>query len=190
MLRLIADEERMRPIPLSLREVAKEAGITAPAIYRHFPDKETLGLEAAHCLFEQLLAAMDRADEEVVDRSPAARFAAVAHGYCRFAEENPAGFRLMFTVPPEALAGRSANPAAVAERWCAAVSRLIGEDVRTVRETAMSSWSTLHGRLMLDLPARGMWPQGDAHEFVEDLARSVADVGWLSRCCCRSSSRE
>lgn len=30
----------MRIVPLSLREVAREAGVTAPAIYRHFADRK------------------------------------------------------------------------------------------------------------------------------------------------------
>lgn len=176
MLRLIADEERMRPIPLSLREVAKEANITAPAIYRHFPDKEALGRAAMHCLFERLLEEMDRAAEEAVDLGPGRRFAAVAHGYCRFAQENPVGFRLIFTVSREALGEEGPNTDDVAERWRAAVAGLAEESMRmtqTPREAALSLWSAVHGRLMLDMSVRGMWPQGGVHEFIEDLTRSV-----------------
>lgn len=179
MLRLIADEERMSPIPLSLREVAKEANITAPAIYRHFPDKETLGREAMHRLFEQLLAAMDRADEAAAGLSPAKRFAAVAHGYCHFAQENPTGFRLIFTVPPESLGDEGPDTADVAERWLTAVTRLAAEGMRmtqSAREGALSLWSAVHGRLMLDMSVRDMWPQGGVHEFIEVLTRSVTTI--------------
>lgn len=61
-LRLIADQERMRPVPLSLREVAREAGITAPAIYRHFTGKDELVRAALDHLFGVLLADLDHAD--------------------------------------------------------------------------------------------------------------------------------
>jgi len=179
MLRLIADEGRMRPIPLSLREVAKEANITAPAIYRHFPDKETLGREAMHCLFEKLLEQMDRAAEDAAHLRPAARFAAVAHGYCRFAQENPTGFRLIFTVSPEVLADRGANTTDVAQRWHTAVTWLAEEGMRVTQtpwEGAFSLWSAVHGRLMLDMSVRDMWPQGGVHEFIDELTRSVTDV--------------
>lgn len=179
ILRLIADDERMSPIPLSLREVAKEANITAPAIYRHFPDKESLGRAAMHCLFEQLLAAMDRADDEAAGLSPARRFAAIAHGYCRFAQENPVGFRLIFTVSPESLGDEGPDTTDVAERWHAAVTRLASEGMRmtqTPQEGALSLWSAVHGRLMLDMSVRDVWPQSGVHDFIEELTRSVTTI--------------
>ncbi|WP_243794834.1 TetR/AcrR family transcriptional regulator [Saccharopolyspora gloriosae] len=179
MLRLIADEERMRPIPLSLREVAKEANITAPSIYRHFPDKESLSRAAVHSLFDQLLAAMDRADDEAAGDSAAQRFAAIAHGYCRFAQDNPGGFRLIFTVPPEFLGDEGPDTTEVAERWHAAVTRLAAEGMRLTQspqEGALSLWSAVHGRLMLDMSVRDVWPQGGVHEFIEELTRSVTTI--------------
>ncbi|GGL15466.1 TetR family transcriptional regulator [Nocardia jinanensis] len=180
MLRLIADEERMSPIPLSLREVAKEANITPPAIYQHFPDKETLGRTAMHCLFDRLLEQMDQAAQDAASLRPAARFAAVAHSYCDFAQQNPAGFRLIFTVSPEAVGDDGANSGDVAERWRVAVTWLAEEGMRLTmapREAALSLWSAVHGRLMLDLSVRDVWPQGGVHEFIDDLTRSVVDVG-------------
>ncbi|MFF3573277.1 MULTISPECIES: TetR/AcrR family transcriptional regulator [Nocardia] len=179
MLRLIADEERMSPIPLSLREVAKEANITAPAIYRHFPDKETLGRAAIHSLFEKLLEQMDRAAQDAAELRPAARFAAVAHGYCRFAQENPVGFRLIFNVPPADLADGGPNATDVAQRWHMAVTWLAEEGMRMTQtpwEGAMSLWSAVHGRLMLDMSVRDMWPQGNVHQFIDELTRSVTNV--------------
>ncbi|MFC5833475.1 TetR/AcrR family transcriptional regulator [Nonomuraea insulae] len=173
VIRLIADERRMRPMPLSLREVAREAGITAPAIYLHFADKEELTRAAFSRLFARLVEVMDQADEEAAARPPAGRLAAVAHAYCRFAEEHPASFRVMFAAPV------ADGTAQVAERWRTAVARLAETGMRLTQapETAaMSVWSSVHGRLLLDRSASGLWQLGDVHAFVDDLARSLTTI--------------
>jgi AcrR family transcriptional regulator len=46
-LRLPLLIERGDPAQVSLRGVAARVGVTAPAIYRHFPDKDALLLAAA-----------------------------------------------------------------------------------------------------------------------------------------------
>ncbi|MFE2375226.1 TetR/AcrR family transcriptional regulator [Streptomyces sp. NPDC059398] len=173
MLRLIADEQRMRPVPLSLREVAREAGITAPAIYRHFTGKDELVRAALGRLFGELRAELDRADGAAAAHSPAARLAALAHAYARFAEENPMSFRVMFNGSgPE-----DEGPAGIASRWRTAVGRLADAGVRlaqTPEAAAVSIWSSVHGRLLLDRPAGGLWQLGDVHAFIDDLTRSLA----------------
>ncbi|WP_405783343.1 TetR/AcrR family transcriptional regulator [Streptomyces sp. NBC_00859] len=172
-LRLIADEQRMRPVPLSLREVAREAGITAPAIYRHFAGKDELVRTAVGHLFGELLADLDRATAAAGALSPAGRLAALAHAYARFAEENPVSFRAMFNgAGPDA-----EGPAEVAARWHTAVGRLADSGVRLGQSpdaAAVSVWSSVHGRLLLDRPAGGVRQLGDVHDFIDDLARSLS----------------
>lgn len=175
MLRLIADDARMRPMPLSLREVAREAGITAPAIYRHFDGKEDLSGAALKALFTQLLAELDEAEESAQGQPPDRRLAALAHAYCRFAARNPSSFRVMFS-------GRDPHKeetGEVANRWRTAVTRLADTGMRltqTPEAAAMSVWSSVHGRLLLDNTAGSVWQLGDAHDFVEELTRSLATV--------------
>ncbi|WP_019546638.1 TetR/AcrR family transcriptional regulator [Streptomyces sulphureus] len=176
MLRLIADEERMRPMPLSLREVAREAGITAPAIYRHFADKEELSRAAFRSLFEQLLEEMDRAEKGSVSESPDVRLAALAHAYCNFAESNPSSFRVMFTGAEY----HGEETEALAVRWRTAVARLAESGLRVTQSpegAAMSVWSSVHGRLLLERGGGRVWQQlGDVHQFVDELVRSLATV--------------
>ena len=78
---------------LSLRAVARRAGVSHAAPYHHFPDKESLLAAVAEQGFrelnERLLAGA--ADESDTER----RLAAFGDAYLRFASEHPALFRLM-----------------------------------------------------------------------------------------------
>lgn len=80
---------------VSIRAVADAVGLTAPAIYRHFPDK-------AHLIFEVCGRHFDRLDELVVQPALAAHddpieaIKEIGHGYVRFGLENPEHYRIMF----------------------------------------------------------------------------------------------
>ncbi|MDV9201468.1 TetR-like C-terminal domain-containing protein [Streptomyces sp. Wh19] len=122
------------------------------------------------------LDALDQADEEASDLPPAARLAALADAYCRFALENPASFRVMFGAPE--LCGD--GPEQVALRWRTAVARLAETGLRltpTPDAAAVSVWSTVHGRLVLGRAASGTGSADDMHAFVEELTRSLAAAG-------------
>ena len=86
----------------SLREAARDVGVSANAAYRHFDDKSALLTAAAAGRLEQLanrmLKAMDRAAESERKEKPAiARFKAVGRAYVEFAMAHPELFRLMFS---------------------------------------------------------------------------------------------
>lgn len=85
------------PEGFSLRAVASRAGVTAPAVYRHFKDKdELLAAIAAECadrLAATVLDAVARAEDDAL-----ARFRAVGIAYVQFAVAHPEHFRAM-TVP-------------------------------------------------------------------------------------------
>lgn len=175
MLRLMADSARMQPVPLSLREVAREAGITAPAIYRHFDGKDGLVGAAMETLFGQLLGGLDAAEERSVDQTPERRLATLAHAYSQFAETNPTWFRVMFSNHD----AHNCETAAVAARWKAATSRLAESGMRltqTPEAAAMSVWSSVHGRLVLEGTASKVWKLGDVHDFIDVLVRSLSDL--------------
>jgi AcrR family transcriptional regulator len=79
---------------LSLREVARRAGVTHAAPYRHFADKEALLAAVAEQGFRTMAARM----KERMDRETAleARLLACGVAYVLFAVEHPAHFRVMF----------------------------------------------------------------------------------------------
>lgn len=175
ILRLIGDDERMSPMPLSLREVAREAGITAPAIYRHFDDKEDLSRAALRELFAQLLDELDRAEESSAGQLPGRRLAVLAHAYCDFAQRSPSSFRVMFTDRSH----HEEEIGQVAARWHAAVTRLAETGMRLTQPpeaAAVSVWSSVHGRLLLDRTAGRVWHLGGVHDFVDQLTASLATV--------------
>lgn len=79
---------------LSLRGVAREAGVSAAAPYHHFKDKDELLAAVAKTGFEHMTTFMRAAAERVAD--PRARLTAIGVAYIRFARENLALYHLMY----------------------------------------------------------------------------------------------
>lgn len=83
---------------IALRAVARDLGVTAPALYDHFDSRDALLRALAehgfHALSEALDVAGDRAIDRIRDRSLA---------YVQFAADNPELFRLMFMFRPAAV---------------------------------------------------------------------------------------
>jgi AcrR family transcriptional regulator len=86
--------EREGPNALSLRAVAREAGVSAAAPYHHFKDKDELLAAVAHQGFEMLAEAMSKAADEIAD--PAAKVNAIGVAYVCFARDNRALYHLMY----------------------------------------------------------------------------------------------
>ncbi|WNG58448.1 TetR/AcrR family transcriptional regulator [Archangium gephyra] len=88
---------------LSLREVARRAGVTHAAPYRHFEDKEALLVAVAEEGFRVMTARMR--ERMARETSPDGRLVACGVAYVLFAMEHPAHFRVMFgphfTQPPK-----------------------------------------------------------------------------------------
>jgi AcrR family transcriptional regulator len=80
---------------LSLRELAREVGVSHGAPRRHFPDRQALLDALAQNGFErlrrELRAAVDGADDDFEER-----LRATGGAYIRFASEDPALLELMF----------------------------------------------------------------------------------------------
>jgi len=86
------------PLGLSLRQVAKAAGVSHAAVYHHFADKQALVLAVSRRGFARLLLELDIE----LDRAPDAFFALVGLGpaYLRFAFDEPSLFRFMYVPVP------------------------------------------------------------------------------------------
>ncbi|RKH05899.1 TetR/AcrR family transcriptional regulator [Corallococcus praedator] len=80
---------------LTLREVARRAGVTHAAPYRHFTDKEALlgavALEGFRAMAREMRERMDRAPE-----GPLEQLSAAGVAYVLFAVRHPPHFRVMF----------------------------------------------------------------------------------------------
>jgi AcrR family transcriptional regulator len=82
------------PEGFTLRDVARRAGVSPAAPYRHFPHKEALleavAVECGTRMEAAVSAALDRAPDD-----PLERFRATGIALVRFAVENPAHFRVL-----------------------------------------------------------------------------------------------
>lgn len=82
------------PAALSLRAVAREAGVSPAAPYHHFKDKNELLEAVAHEGWNALDAAMMKARADA--KTPRDRMTALGVGYVCFARDNPALYRVMY----------------------------------------------------------------------------------------------
>lgn len=85
----------------SLREAARELGVSPGAAYRHFADKQALMLALALDGHARLAAGMEKAITRLSTRPgtrahAAAAFSAIGETYVEFAVRHPSHFRVMF----------------------------------------------------------------------------------------------
>lgn len=139
----------------TLREVARRAGVSHAAPYKHFPDKASLLSELAQRGFEQL-EAETRAAISPRQRSARKAFMAAALAYVEFGIRNPSLYRLMFS----AEAG-DVQTTHLGERAMSALGVVFellqrgqasGEfKQRDVRGQAAACWSMVHGIVVLSI---------------------------------------
>ena len=156
-LRLLSDRDADS---LSLREVARAVGVSAPSVYRHFPDKEAL----MTALAEEGLKQLATAQHEAADAAGGgeAGFAATGRAYVRFALANPALFRLIFTAPVIArYRQNNPKPDEAMSFLLANAAASVGADRESAeaRGAAIQAWALVHGLAMLMLD--GQLPADD-----------------------------
>jgi AcrR family transcriptional regulator len=146
---------------LALREVAREVGVSATAVYRHFPDKISLLRAIAARGFALMGELQSQAAQTAT--GPAA-FAAIGGGYVRFALRHPAIFRLMFSAAPQQdpfsrpLEELSGPMRLLRVQIAALLPTGLPESAR--KTAAIRAWSLVHGLAVLALD--GMIPADDA----------------------------
>ena len=140
---------------LSLREIARNAGVSATAVYRHFPDKaallDALCLEGHDSLGAAFKLSMASAEPGM------AAFNAMGRAYVHFALKHPSLFRLMMSAPrrgpvraPPPSAGEAADGM---QMLVNTIDSLFGSEMpEHVREARrLKAWSLVHGLAMLML---------------------------------------
>nr|WP_203633985.1 TetR/AcrR family transcriptional regulator [Streptomyces sp. SID10815] len=135
---------------LSLRAVARRAGVSPTAPYRHYADRDALVSAVAAQGYEELagyLAAAHPAPASADD------LAAVAVAYVRFALDHPALFRVMFAEPCDPTSEeRVAATAAIQEYVRGIVHRAFpGVDPEALSTTV---WALVHGLAFLHLDGK------------------------------------
>jgi AcrR family transcriptional regulator len=95
------------PGGIQLRAVAREVGLTAPALYRYFPGLDELIEAVTVDLFDELCDAMEAAAASTTD--PFDRMLALSRGFRQWAMGHPHEFGLLFGVTPTALGQEPSN---------------------------------------------------------------------------------
>lgn len=137
----------------TLREVARRAGVSHAAPYKHFPDKASLLTELSMRGFDQLRAALEAAIAEH-PRSVRKAFLSAAAAYVRFGTEHSALYRLMFSA--EAGPGAQLHSSERAMGALGVVLELLrrGQQQgwfrqRPVQGQAAACWAQVHGLTLL-----------------------------------------
>ncbi len=172
---LAAAEAALVEMPLeavSLREIARRAGVSHAAPKHHFSTLGGLFAEIAASGFERFVAALDGAADRQSDQSPAARLRAMARAYLRFAAGNRAAYALMFGKRVEMERSPQLTAAHIAA-WSqleTAVAAIVGRE-RAVNGSLLV-WSCCHGMAMLMLESQ-MPPHIDPQIAIESVTRMV-----------------
>ena len=166
---------RERGVPaLSLRELAREVGVSHGAPRRHFPDRGALLEALAESGFERLA---DELEAAVRDAGAGfdARLQALAHAYVGFATRDAALLELMFATKhrdgaegTRVAADRAfATPVAVIAEAQAA-GEVAGDDAEPV---ARSAFALLHG--LASMANGGMLGEADYDAVVTDAVERL-----------------
>jgi AcrR family transcriptional regulator len=165
----LVDDEGVDAI--ALREVARLAGVSHAAPYRHFPTKEALLAGVAEEGFRGLLASLqegaERGGSDILKR-----LEGTSTGYLRFALKNQAHFRVMFG-RFDALADYEGLTTATRAAFGFLLELVTaGQQAGKLRqgdpfEIALAAWSLVHGQATLLV--NGRLELADDQQ-VEDLA--------------------
>jgi AcrR family transcriptional regulator len=156
---------------ISLREVARKAGVSHNAPYHHFPDKSSLLAAIAEEGFGSLAKEMGEA-RAAAGTDPRARLNACGLAYIRFAVRAPTHFRVMFR--PE-LMSPNEHPGVV-EASNPAMAMLLA-NVVDAQEAGMipagdptpfvlTCWSCVHGLATL-------WLDGPLQKKLDRFGKSI-----------------
>ena len=148
---------------LGLRALARDVGVSATALYRHFPDKEAL-LDA---LADEGLRRLGALQAQAWLKAGGGRngFKATGTTYVRFAHDEPALFRLSFTRQmPERKQGDDGGEVAYNLLRAGVGEALPG--VENPDTAALHAWALVHGLAMLILDRRLEWDEAMVDEVV------------------------
>ena len=155
---------------LSLREVARHAGVSATAVYRHFPDKQALLYAMCERGAEQLAAVQTIAVREA--GGGVKGFEAAGRAYVHFAQANPGLYRLMMATRPSladhCLDANAMGSAMQLLKKCVAEVLPPSASAHDHRTMALHAWSLVHGISMLMLDGL-VTPESDMVEALVSM---------------------
>ncbi|WP_158818635.1 TetR/AcrR family transcriptional regulator [Methylocapsa sp. S129] len=157
--------EERGPAALSLRELARRVGVSAPSVYHHFSSLDAIAVALAEQGFTELTEGLEAAPIHAEGQ-----LAPTGHAYIAFARANPGLYRLMFGEGFRDASKGSQAVHALRERAYEKVvaglrTRLPADELPVA---ALFLWSLAHGLALLMIDR-----QVDAGADAEAVIRSV-----------------
>ncbi|MFJ3535382.1 TetR/AcrR family transcriptional regulator [Streptomyces sp. NPDC090109] len=135
---------------LSLRAVARRAGVSATAPYRHYADRDALVSAVAAEGYRELAEHLAEAHPSP---STPDELAAVAVAYVRFALEHPALFRAMFAEPCDPTSAERVAATAAISEYVRGIVRATFPDA-DAEALSTTVWALVHGLAFLHLDGK------------------------------------
>jgi AcrR family transcriptional regulator len=166
---------------VSVRAIADAVGVSPPAIYLHFPDKDALIFEVCAARFTDLHQALEAAAGPVDD--PIESLIARGKAYVRFGVENPEQYRILFmrrgnkrTVLPDELRSTEAFGTLVHAVERCVEMRALPSDPGAL-EVALELWAAAHGVASLLIGIKGFpWPDDFAERVLRTYVRGLTSA--------------
>ena len=166
---------------VSIRAIADAVGVSPPAIYLHFPDKDALIFEVCAARFAELDRAIEEAAAGIDD--PVDALLARGKAYVRFGVEHPEQYRVLFL-----RRGTGRKLDADELRTTAAFGNLVGAVERAQQEGALSDhngaidiamelWAIAHGTASLLIGVHDFpWPDDFAERVLTTYMRGLTSA--------------
>jgi AcrR family transcriptional regulator len=161
--------------PLTLRGVAREAGVAATSVYLHFADIDSLIVAVAERRFGELVRLQDEARDENTDPCQQVRAGCLA--YCEFGLAQPGHYQVMFANPlpmPEDMPPDQFPGIVAFRRLTSTVALCIGAEPTDEQTflTGLLIWQQLHGIVSLRI-SRPRFPWPPLAETVNDAVDRI-----------------
>jgi AcrR family transcriptional regulator len=166
---------------VSLRAVAKQAGVAAPSVYRHFADLNVLLLAVLEKLLAERIARRQRVEDDVREGGGNAWdcLLALSREHVQFALQHTGHYKVLYEGrvvlrlenPKVATSGRllRAQVMGLIREVC---QEKFGQPPEDVERLALLLWSGLHGIVSLQINKPTFdWP--DAAEMAEQMIRAL-----------------
>jgi AcrR family transcriptional regulator len=160
---------------LSLRALAREVGVSATAVYRHFPDKDALLAALAMAGLDRMAEAQLAAALAAAGQGAYAAFSASGAAYVRFAIRHPELFRLIWKASPKG--DQLSQPIDTVHPAMGGLLRAVddisppGTSAADRRAIALRCWGLVHGLAMLTL---------DRQIELDDAMIDRVMAGWVA----------
>jgi AcrR family transcriptional regulator len=171
--------EQEGAIALNLSKLAQKIGVSQPAVYRHFPNKQAIAISVAQRGFEQLAAALQKSTQKV-ESDAFESIRAIAQAYVEFALNHPEIARLMFSMKERVTEPvlQNASKAAAVPLFRLVETAKQGDRLRNhdIEQAVRIMWAAIHGlaMLLMDEQIPSVTQSPDAlSEHIEATARAL-----------------